>query len=43
MPAWQFYIGYQPWINLIYLVILLSPVFVERWLSRKRLPAMARA
>jgi hypothetical protein len=30
MPAWQFYVLYQPWITLIYLVILLSPVLAQR-------------
>lgn len=34
----EFYVGYQPWITLIYLVIFLSPIVISRFqFSSKRL------
>lgn len=30
----EFYIDYQPWITLIYLIIFLSPIVVARWRNR---------
>jgi hypothetical protein len=30
----EFYVDYQPWINLIYLIILLAPRAVAAWLGR---------
>jgi hypothetical protein len=33
----EFYVDYQPWISLIYLVIFASPIVVAQWMGRRRL------
>lgn len=35
MTPYEMYVQYQPWLTLIYLVILLSPVLAARLLTRK--------
>ena len=34
----EFYVDYQPWINLIYLIILLAPRVVAAWMRKNGLP-----
>ena len=36
MTAREFYVGYQPWISFIYLVIFASPLLAQLWLRRSR-------
>ena len=34
----KFYVDYQPWINIIYLIILLTPRAVAAWVGKNSLP-----
>lgn len=43
MTHTEMYVEYQPWLTLIYAVILLTPVAVARRMAAERVPAVARA